>query len=253
MADNISHNISETKEEIILHPSSIPSLDVGKIVEISHPELDFARLLLLVSPGSLRDDLKGICRTPLSVWWHWLQSAGIENMVVNKIVEASRYWPDCWPLLGPRIAGDAVSVESSVVETFHLRDRLYDSVNVRLVEPAGVALDSVELLFRDQYLNRSDMWRLKNSLVRRHPHWPGDQSPELRIDTKTINLSHKTRTKRDPDLPWSYSRLCTYILWYEILSEKLLDCETQISKCRSEYGHSSGDIRSKRLQKAVGE
>lgn len=52
------------------------------------------------------------------------------------------------------------------METFHLRDRLYDTVSVKLVEPADVALDSVELLFKDHYLNRSDMWRLKNSLVR---------------------------------------------------------------------------------------
>jgi DEP domain-containing protein 5 len=28
-----------------------------------------------------------------------------------------------------------------------------------------VALDSVELTFKDQYLGRSDMWRLKSSLV----------------------------------------------------------------------------------------
>ena len=63
-------------------------------------------------------------------------------------------------------AADTISVESTVVETFHLRDRLYDTVNVRLVGAADVALDSVELLFRDHYLNRSDMWRLKLSLVR---------------------------------------------------------------------------------------
>ena len=52
-----------------------------------------------------------------------------------------------------------------MVESFHLRHRVYDTVNVRLVESADVALDSVELLFRDHYLNRSDMWRLKLSLV----------------------------------------------------------------------------------------
>ncbi|XP_037068810.1 LOW QUALITY PROTEIN: GATOR complex protein Iml1-like [Pollicipes pollicipes] len=109
----------ESKEEIILHPCSVPGLEVGKIVEISHPDLDFARLLLQVSSGSLRDD--------------------------HKV--------------------DAVSVDSTVVETFHLRDRLYDSVSVRLVDPADAALESVELLFKDHYLNRSDMWRLKNSLV----------------------------------------------------------------------------------------
>ncbi|XP_043241781.1 GATOR complex protein Iml1-like isoform X2 [Amphibalanus amphitrite] len=109
----------DSKEELILHPASIPGLEAGKVVEISHPDLDFARLLLLVSPGSLRDDQK------------------------------------C----------DIISVETTLVETFHLRNQVWAHVSVRLVDPADVALDSVELLFRDHYLNRSDMWRLKLSLV----------------------------------------------------------------------------------------
>lgn len=36
---------------------------------------------------------------------------------------------------------------------------------MRLVEPKTVGLDSVELTFKDQYMGRSEMWRLKNSLV----------------------------------------------------------------------------------------
>ncbi|KAF0301331.1 GATOR complex protein DEPDC5 [Amphibalanus amphitrite] len=61
--------------------------------------------------------------------------------------------------------GDIISVETTLVETFHLRNQVWAHVSVRLVDPADVALDSVELLFRDHYLNRSDMWRLKLSLV----------------------------------------------------------------------------------------
>lgn len=34
-----------------------------------------------------------------------------------------------------------------------------------MVDPASAALDSVELTFKDQYLGRSDMWRLKNCLT----------------------------------------------------------------------------------------
>lgn len=33
------------------------------------------------------------------------------------------------------------------------------------MKPESVILDSVELTFRDQYLGRSEMWRLKNSMV----------------------------------------------------------------------------------------
>lgn len=36
---------------------------------------------------------------------------------------------------------------------------------MRVVNPADVALDSIELTFKDQYMGRSEMWRLKNSLV----------------------------------------------------------------------------------------
>jgi hypothetical protein len=33
------------------------------------------------------------------------------------------------------------------------------------VDKEEVALESVELLFKDQYLGRSDMWRLRKSLL----------------------------------------------------------------------------------------
>ena len=58
-----------------------------------------------------------------------------------------------------------VSVEQGVASLFQLR--AYQTVQVRRVEPDSqdVALDLVELVFKDQYVSRSDMWRLKNSLV----------------------------------------------------------------------------------------
>ncbi|CAH0720683.1 unnamed protein product, partial [Brenthis ino] len=58
---------------------------------------------------------------------------------------------------------DTISVEQSIATTFQLRT--FADVYVNIVNVADVALDSVELTFKDQYLGRSEMWRLKNHLV----------------------------------------------------------------------------------------
>lgn len=59
---------------------------------------------------------------------------------------------------------DTISVEQSIATTFQLRT--FADVYVNIVNVADVALDSVELTFKDQYLGRSEMWRIKNHLVR---------------------------------------------------------------------------------------
>lgn len=56
-------------------------------------------------------------------------------------------------------------MEQSIATTFQLRT--FADVYVNIVNVADVALDSVELTFKDQYLGRSEMWRLKNYLVSR--------------------------------------------------------------------------------------
>ncbi|XP_060527530.1 GATOR complex protein Iml1 isoform X2 [Cylas formicarius] len=60
-------------------------------------------------------------------------------------------------------ARETVSVEQSVATAFGLQ--IYKNVTIRLINPCDVALDSVELTFKDHYMGRSEMWRLKNSLV----------------------------------------------------------------------------------------
>ncbi|XP_050506541.1 GATOR complex protein Iml1 isoform X1 [Diabrotica virgifera virgifera] len=60
-------------------------------------------------------------------------------------------------------AREIISIEQSIVTAFGLQT--YKNVTIRIVNPADVALDSVELTFKDQYMGRSEMWRLKNSLV----------------------------------------------------------------------------------------
>ncbi|KAF7279176.1 hypothetical protein GWI33_007586 [Rhynchophorus ferrugineus] len=61
------------------------------------------------------------------------------------------------------LGAKTISVQQSIASSFSLQT--FKTVNVRLVNPSTVALDSIELTFKDQYMGRSEMWRLKNSLI----------------------------------------------------------------------------------------
>ncbi|XP_020801604.1 DEP domain-containing protein 5 isoform X13 [Drosophila serrata] len=58
---------------------------------------------------------------------------------------------------------DVISIESGIATAFNLRS--YTNVVMRIVDPADVALDSIEITFKDQYMGRSEMWRLKTYLT----------------------------------------------------------------------------------------
>ncbi|XP_041349030.1 GATOR complex protein Iml1-like isoform X2 [Gigantopelta aegis] len=58
---------------------------------------------------------------------------------------------------------DTVSIEQSIATAFHLR--AYKDVCVNKIDSKSVALDLVELLYKEQYYSRSDMWRLRQNLV----------------------------------------------------------------------------------------
>lgn len=58
---------------------------------------------------------------------------------------------------------DTISIEQSVANIFQLRT--YWDVEVTKVEPKEVSVDMVELLFKDQFITRSEMWRLSKELV----------------------------------------------------------------------------------------
>uniref|UniRef100_A0A1I8P4Y4 IML1 N-terminal double psi beta-barrel domain-containing protein n=1 Tax=Stomoxys calcitrans TaxID=35570 RepID=A0A1I8P4Y4_STOCA len=58
---------------------------------------------------------------------------------------------------------DIISIESAVAAQFNL-PRFADIV-MRPVDIAEVTLDSIEITFKDQYMGRSEMWRLKKYLA----------------------------------------------------------------------------------------
>ncbi|XP_032791433.2 GATOR complex protein Iml1 [Daphnia magna] len=99
-----------------------------------------------------------------------LSSKDFPQVKVRDVVEI--YHPD---VIGSRIllqvhslkddiqTKDTISIEQSIVSLFQLQ--IFFGVHVTVVDPTSAALDSVELTFKDQYLGRSDMWRLKNCLI----------------------------------------------------------------------------------------
>jgi len=58
---------------------------------------------------------------------------------------------------------NVISIESCIATAFKMRS--YSNVVMQIVNPADVALDSIEITFKDQYMGRSEMWRLKTYLV----------------------------------------------------------------------------------------
>lgn len=62
-----------------------------------------------------------------------------------------------------KILKDSILLDKSIAETFKLRPLI--DVVVNKIETQQVVLDSVELLFKDQYLARSDMWRLRTHIT----------------------------------------------------------------------------------------
>ncbi|XP_057684486.1 GATOR complex protein DEPDC5 isoform X1 [Corythoichthys intestinalis] len=58
---------------------------------------------------------------------------------------------------------ETISVDQAVAQAFRLR--AYQDVVINIVEPKDVTVDLMELTFKDQYIGRGDMWRLKKSLV----------------------------------------------------------------------------------------
>ncbi|XP_036220149.1 GATOR complex protein Iml1 isoform X2 [Bactrocera oleae] len=58
---------------------------------------------------------------------------------------------------------EEISIEAGIATQFNLRKFAY--VFMRRVNASDVALDSIEITFKDQYMGRSEMWRLKTYLT----------------------------------------------------------------------------------------
>ncbi|KAL0965572.1 hypothetical protein UPYG_G00283080 [Umbra pygmaea] len=88
---------------------------------------------------------------------------------LGDIIEIAHHTDEYSPLLlqvkslKEDLQKETISVDQTVAQAFKLR--AYQDVIVNIVDPKDVTLDLVELTFKDQYIGRGDMWRLKKSLV----------------------------------------------------------------------------------------
>nr|KAG5702349.1 hypothetical protein BaRGS_003016 [Batillaria attramentaria] len=84
-------------------------------------------------------------------------------MVAEKMAKTFKLWVHT-----NRGTRNTISIEQSIANTFLLRS--YKDVLVNKIDPESVSLDMVELLFKDQYFHRSDMWRLMQTLKNKCVH-----------------------------------------------------------------------------------
>ncbi|XP_045474095.1 GATOR complex protein Iml1 isoform X2 [Harmonia axyridis] len=124
------HQKNFSEEDLIINPKDLPEAKKGDIVEIYHtpPESD-----------KTKDN---------------------EEENPRLLLQIKTLSEEILPTKG--VAKDTLSVEQSIATTFGLK--IYKTVSVRIVNPADVALESIELTFKDQYMGRSEMWRLKSYL-----------------------------------------------------------------------------------------
>lgn len=142
----VHHQRSVYPEDLLLNPKEHPSIKKGKKISESVTKV-------------------------MWISWHF------SRLITGDIVEI--YHPEddekgqqkCRLLLQVSLAKDSqgqsrdyVSVESTIALTFNLKN--YGDVYMRIInDPSTVALDSVEITFKDQYMGRSEMWRLKQFLT----------------------------------------------------------------------------------------
>eukprot|EP00124_Ichthyophonus_hoferi_P005236 Ihof_evm1s709 gene=Ihof_evmTU1s709 len=64
---------------------------------------------------------------------------------------------------GLKVIGGMISVSKDVAEVFKLQPR--QDIRVQQVKSEDVSIELVELVFKDQYISRSDMWHLTRNLI----------------------------------------------------------------------------------------
>lgn len=77
---------------------------------------------------------------------------------VEEIPRANRFYIKV-EIIQPLKGNFHLSISSNLCELFNIRKTAKQEVIVRVINPEIVALDFVELTFRDQYISRGDMWR----------------------------------------------------------------------------------------------
>lgn len=137
----VHHQRSVYPEDLLLNPKEHPTIKKGKA-----PHLQM--IAMFSTPNRITGDIVEI--------YHPEEDDEKGQQKCRLLLQVS--------LAKDSQSRDYISVESSIALTFNLKN--YGDVRMRVIEdPSTVALDSVEITFKDQYMGRSEMWRLKQFLT----------------------------------------------------------------------------------------
>jgi len=125
------------QQELIVNPNFFPQVNEGDIFEIYKPSNPDKRLYLYVGAlVTIRGMIKNLInkRSMMLTCWYFLPSASLQLSIIDDVARAF----------------DFAKIEEVVVN---------------VVNKDSAAVDLVELSFKDQYISRGDMWRIKLALA----------------------------------------------------------------------------------------
>ncbi|KAJ9077055.1 vacuolar membrane-associated protein iml1 [Entomophthora muscae] len=147
------HDEKFSKNELVLNPDFFPHIQPGDLLLVYHPD---NRTSYASRQGSTETELDSR---------HGYLQLTVPNQCMYCNVQSKRLVIMASALDKETIAKQPllqVSISHPVASVFSLKART--SVVVEKIEGNAVAASYVEVAFKDQYLGRSDMWRLKMSL-----------------------------------------------------------------------------------------
>ncbi|KAI8835094.1 hypothetical protein BC829DRAFT_458185 [Chytridium lagenaria] len=122
------HDERFSKQDVVINPEWFGSVERGDLLELYHPRVEMGKNDSETGKGK------------------------------RLIVQVTAIDPD----ISTKQPQLQISITQSIAATFDLLPRT--TVAVRKVEKSTISADFMELSFRDQYIGRADMWKLKTSL-----------------------------------------------------------------------------------------
>ena len=145
------HGREVDEEELLL---SVALLEELQLKPGDFLEIDFAE-----TPEAPRSNSPARDKSPPSSPSHGeTETSSGDQTLVLRVPEAHR---------PPSKSALQISVQRPVAEAFHLCNR--QPVLLRQVRAEDVALDWVELVFKEQYMSRGDIWHFRRHLLERAP------------------------------------------------------------------------------------
>ncbi|KXN66878.1 hypothetical protein CONCODRAFT_19988 [Conidiobolus coronatus NRRL 28638] len=142
------HDERFSKQELIINPDYFPNIQVGDLLKIYCPS----------KPASPKPDRNNAQRTRSSV--HTINTefklGGVRSLLNESLFIIVEEFHKETIAKQPSLQ---ISLSNNIASTFGFVSRT--SVTVEKVDKSTIEAEYLELTFKDQYLGRNDMWRLK--------------------------------------------------------------------------------------------